>query len=171
MQFEVNLSGQQAAISLLEGLDSKNLDKAITTSAKRAATAARTSGTKGIRQIYTIKSRDMKSRTQIKSGSGGAILRVRGSQEPVKKYSARQNKRGLFVTIKHGNRFKVTRGFNLSGSFVARRGKERYPLRGLYGPAAPQLFGNPPVAEAMQDRANEVFIARLSHEIEYRMGV
>lgn len=90
--------------------------------------------------------------------------------EGISQYSAKQRKRGLFVSVKRGNRAKVPRGFSLHGSFVMRKGRERFPLKGIYGPAVPQLFGNPDVMEGMQERGGEVFEARVIHEIGYRLG-
>lgn len=171
MHIEVSLEGQERILQLLHSLNDREMQKAVAVSAKRAATAARTEATKRIRQIYTIKSGDMKARAKIESSSDGAILRVRGSMEEVAKYSAKQNRRGVFVSIKRGNRAKVPRGFKLTGKFVAREGNSRYPIRALYGPAVPQLFGNPEVVEAMQERGGEVFETRLTHEIRYRLGV
>jgi hypothetical protein len=48
-------------------------------------------------------------------------------------------------------------------------GRERYPVEGLYGPSVPQMFGNPDVLDAMQERGAEVFENRLAHEIERRL--
>ena len=64
----------------------------------------------------------------------------------------------------------MARSFALNGRFVAREGKERYPVKGLYGPAVPQLFGNPDVMEQMQERGSEVFDARLEHELDRLLG-
>lgn len=171
MPIEVSLEGKERILRLLHSLEEREMQKAVAVSAKRAATAARTEATKRIRQIYTIKSGDMKARAKIESSSDGATLRVRGPMEDVSMYTARMKRRGLFVSIKRGNRTKVPRGFKLTGKFVAREGNSRYPLRALYGPAVPQLFGNPEVVEAMQERGGEVFETRLMHEIRYRLGV
>ena len=57
-----------------------------------------------------------------------------------------------------------------AGHSSPRKGKERYPLKGIYGPAVPQLFGNPDVLSVMMDRGSDVFEERLEHEIEYRLG-
>lgn len=75
-----------------------------------------------------------------------------------------------FVAIKRDGGGRVPRSFTLNGHFVARAGKERYPVKGLYGPAVPQLFGNPEVMEEMQERGQEVFNSRLQHELERLLG-
>ena len=168
---EVSLEGKEKILRLLDALDESEMQKAVAVSAKRAATAARTAATKRIRQIYTMKASDMKARSKIESTDDGAILYIRGSMEDVRKFSANLNRRGVFVSIKRGNRYKVPHAFKLQETFVARKNTKRYPIRGLYGPAVPQLFGNPEVAEAMQERGSEVFETRLMHEIDYRLGV
>lgn len=58
----------------------------------------------------------------------------------------------------------------MNGRFVARVGKSRYPVEGLYGPSVPQLYGNPEVMDIMQERGGQVFESRLEHEIERRIG-
>lgn len=171
MSIEITLTGSEHLRQALSQLDMGMFQKVVRASAKRAATAARTTGAKSIRGIYTIKSGNLKSRASIQANGEGARLRIRGSMENITKYSARRNSRGVFVTVRRSNRAKVPRGFTIGGRFVARRGKERYPLRGIYGPAVPQLFGNPEVMDAMQERAGEIFETRVMHEISYRLGV
>jgi hypothetical protein len=52
-------------------------------------------------------------------------------------------------------------------------GKERLaqPLRELFGPAIPQMAGQPEIAQAIEDRAREQLDARLDHEIGRLLGV
>ena len=155
----------------LNQLSGPEMHKAARAASKRAAVAARTAGTKSIRGIYTIKSSDMKSRSVIKQTEDGSIITIKGSPERVSKYQAKPKSTGIFVSVKKGNSKLVVRSFLLSGTrYVARAGKERLPFKEIYGPAVPQLFGNPQVMQAMEQRGMEVFEERLEHEIDFLMG-
>lgn len=170
MAIEIELSSNANLERTLNSLAPTNVYKAVSAASKRAATAARTAGTKKIREIYTMKASDLKSRAAIKPQQDGATLEIKGPPEGIKKFSASKKSFGVFATIKKGHGVRIPRSFVMNGRFVARVGKERYPVEGLYGPAVPQLFGNPEVMEIMQERGSEVFESRLTHEIERRMG-
>ena len=170
MPISAEIEAAEQLLGTLAGLKSPGVQKAIQRASKRAATAARTAGTKSIRSIYTMKSGNLKARTQIRKEDDGTTILVRGSTEPVSRYKASKRKYGVFVAIKRDGGGRVPRSFTLNGHFVARAGKERYPVKGLYGPAVPQLFGNPEVMEEMQERGQEVFNSRLQHELERLLG-
>ena len=170
MPISAEIEAAEQLLGTLAGLKSQGVQKAIQRASKRAATAARTAGTKSIRSIYTMKSGNLKARTQIRKEDDGTTILVRGSTEPVSRYKASKRKYGVFVAIKRDGGGRVPRSFTLNGHFVARAGKERYPVKGLYGPAVPQLFGNPKVMEEMQERGQEVFNSRLQHELERLLG-
>lgn len=170
MPISAEIEAAEQLLGTLAGLKSQGVQKAIQRASKRAAMAARTAGTKSIRSIYTMKSGNLKARTQIRKEDDGTTILVRGSTEPVSRYKASKRKYGVFVAIKRDGGGRVPRSFTLNGHFVARAGKERYPVKGLYGPAVPQLFGNPEVMEEMQERGQEVFNSRLQHELERLLG-
>ena len=170
MPISAEIEAAEQLLGTLAGLKPQGVQKAIQRASKRAATAARTAGTKSIRSIYTMKSGNLKARTQIRKEDDGTTILVRGSTEPVSRYKASKRKYGVFVAIKRDGGGRVPRSFTLNGHFVARAGKERYPVKGLYGPAVPQLFGNPEVMEEMQERGQEVFNSRLQHELERLLG-
>lgn len=170
MPISAEIEAAEQLLGTLAGLKSQGVQKAIQRASKRAATVARTAGTKSIRSIYTMKSGNLKARTQIRKEDDGTTILVRGSTEPVSRYKASKRKYGVFVAIKRDGGGRVPRSFTLNGHFVARAGKERYPVKGLYGPAVPQLFGNPEVMEEMQERGQEVFNSRLQHELERLLG-
>lgn len=170
MPISAEITAADSLLQTLEQLSQQGAKKAVKRASKRAAVAARTAGTKAIRSIYTIKSGNLKARTQMRSEEDGTTILVWGSMEPVSKYKAVLRKHGVFVSIKRNGGGRVARSFALNGRLVAREGKERYPVKGLYGPAVPQLFGNPDVMEQMQERGSEVFDARLEHELDRLLG-
>ena len=155
----------------LQALAPQEVYKASASAAQRAMVAARTAGQRKIRGIYTIKAGDLKSRVTIRRTEGGSKMRIRGPMEGVQKYRAAAKKSGVFVMIKKGERTRIPRAFMLRDSFLRRETRARYPIKGLYGPAVPQLFGNPEVLEVMETRGQEVFASRLEHEISRRLGV
>lgn len=172
MAIEVALGGAEDTVRQFERLAPDALNKAIRAAAKRAAVAARTAGTKHVRQIYTIRSGDMKERTQIFTEESGVTLKVKGRTEPVQKYKAAERRRGIFVAIKRASGSIVPRSFAMpDGVYVQRRGAARFPIKGLHGPAVPQLFGNDAVIAEMKERAGEVFENRLYHEMGRLLGV
>ena len=167
---EVNSRDVRKMAQAIENLAGGKAHQAINRAAKRAAIAARVAATKRIRAIYTIKARDMKSRAKVQGIADGAVIHIKGPMEPVTTYKARRNRKGVFVAIKKGGGSTVPRSFEHGRRSMQREGKSRLPVRGLYGPSVPQLFGNPIVAAAMEERGLEVFEERLLHEYGRLLG-
>lgn len=170
MAIELDMLSDRALLETLSGLSGDKVKQASIAAGKRAATAARTAGTKQVHALYTIKASDLKARTTIKTTPDGAVLSFKGAPEAVSKYKAVKRRAGVFVTVKRGSTKKVERGFTIGSRFVARKGKARLPIKGLFGPSVPQLYGNPEVMDIMEERGNEVMAERLEHEIERRLG-
>ena len=164
----------RSVTSLIETLSrvrGEEAHRVIGRASKRAAIAARTAATKRIRAIYTIKARDLKARAKIMQKHSYTVLHIEGAMESVTKYKAKAKKgKGVFVAIKKGKGSTVPRSFEYAGRFMQREGQSRLPIRGLYGPAVPQLFGNPAVIQAMEERGLEVFEQRLLHEFGRLLG-
>lgn len=170
MSIEASIEAGDRVIAILGLLSEKNAARAVRAASKRAATAARTAGTKRLRQIYTMRSSDVKSRTQMVNESDGTTILIRGMQERATKYRVKKRPAGIFVSVKRGSGAIAARSFEQGGAFIARRGKERYPLKSLYGPSVPQLFNNSEVLADMEERGTEVLNSRLEHEIERLLG-
>lgn len=170
MAIEITLSNDDAVIRQLNALAPSKIYKVISAASKRAATAARTAGTKKLREVYTMKASGMKSRSSIRPETDGAVLEIKGPPEVIKKFAATEKKYGIFATIKRGHGIRIPRSFSVNDRFVSRVGSERYPLKGLYGPSVPQMFGHPAILEAMTKRGCEVFESRLMHEIGRKLG-
>ena len=161
LQIEIPEQEFRELLNVLQMLDPPSVYKASSAAAKRAMTAARAAGSRRIRQIYTIKARDINSRITVKGTEGGAEMRIKGPMEGVQRYRSTLRKQGVFAMIKKGNSQRIPRSFKMGDRFIMREGPARYPLKGIYGPAVPQLFGNPEVVRTM---------AELEHEIMRRMG-
>ncbi|MBR2214574.1 MAG: hypothetical protein IJ849_02305 [Selenomonadaceae bacterium] len=149
MEITFDENRHRALLQTLQQLEPQNVYKASSAAAKRAMIAARTAGSRKIRQIYTMKARDINSRVTVKGTNGGAEMKIKGPMEGVKKYRSVMQKQGVFVIIKKGNRTRIPRSFTLNNSFLKREGASRFPIKGIYGPAVPQLFGNPEVVAVM----------------------
>lgn len=173
MAIITEITGTEELEKMLSNLSATNLHRAVARASKRAATAARTAGTKQLRAIYTMKAGDMKEKTTIRKETDGTTLLIRGSVERVEKFRTKVKRKkggGVFVSIKKGTQSKVPRSFEAHGHMFKRDGKGRIPYRGLYGPAVPQMFGNKEVLDAMDTRGSEVFETRLYHEIGQLTG-
>lgn len=174
MAIYTEITDSEALDRMLSNLSATNLHRAVARASSRAATAARTAGTKELRAVYTMKAGDMKSRATIKKESDGTTLLIRGSVERIEKFRTRVKRGkggGVFASVKQGTSTKVPRSFSVDGHMFKRDGKGRYPYRGLYGPAVPQMFGNPQVLDIMETRGSEVLETRLYHEITRLTGV
>jgi hypothetical protein len=170
MAVSVELTGDEALIRVLSSLSSRNINPAISSAASRAATHARKVGTKEIRNVYAVKAGTLKGKAQISRITGGAVINVRGGSEPVRSFSVNARGKGIFVAIKKGKKTLIPRSFMLNNRFVARDSASRLPFHDLYGPAVPQLFGNPDVMSKMEEAGADMFERRLIHEITRRLN-
>lgn len=55
------------------------------------------------------------------------------------------------------------------GRVAIRKGKKRYPIRSLYGPAVPQMMGAETVIAKVEEIAQQRLDARLDHEIGWAL--
>ena len=173
IDFDVELDRQQfdQIIHTLKEVDPNNLSARIASAINRTAQHARKIGDTEIRDVYTIKKRDITKRVSIERASKGnlqAVIRVRGPEERVGVYRASLRKRGVFVSIKIGGGALVPRSFDkqMQKNFYAREGAARLPIRPLFGPSVPQLWGNEVVMENLQEETLEMYQKRLRHELE-----
>jgi hypothetical protein len=96
-------------------------------------------------------------------------IHVKGPYEPIDSYTVKIKKRkpkGVFATIKKGEGSIIPRAFQSPKGYLARLGKDRLPVRGLFGPAIPQTFGNPAVIAVMEREGMKMYEKRLEHELE-----
>ena len=170
IEIEIPEKEYRELLNVLQMLAPQSVYKASSAAAKRAMIAARAAGSRRIRQIYTIKARDINSRITVHGTEGGAEMRIKGPMEGVKKYRGNLKRQGVFAMIKKGNSVRIPRSFSMNDRFLMREGPARYPVKGIYGPAVPQLFGNPEVVQVMEERGQEMFARRLEHEIMRRLG-
>lgn len=171
VKVELDTKSLKRLIKTLQDISGDKAQKVVARASKRAAIAARTAATKQIRAIYTIKARDMKNRAKITQNGGSSLIHIEGPMESVKKYKAKEKRnKGILVYVKKGNSAVVPRSFAYGEKFRQRETSKRLPIRSLYGPAVPQLFGNEAVIDAMSERGLEMFEKRLLHEFGRLLG-
>lgn len=150
----------------------------------RAAEAARTEGSRFIRETYHVKHASVLRKIKIKKAYPAdliADIRVTGRPLSVINFKVTKNKplpiRGKYAVV----RVKRGSGGPIKGSFVlttrsgytnvfTRRTKARYPLRSIHGPSVPQMMGNEDGIKRMEEKALEILEKRLDHEIERVLG-
>ncbi len=165
---EVELSAKDAKriTAIMQRMAGDDIVRAILNATHRAAITARKAGEQEIRKIYVIRAKDLKSRATIRKGALETTIQVKGPFEKVQQYRARKRAKGIFVTIKKGSGSLIPRSFDQGGRFMARTSKKRFPVEGLYGPAVPQIFGNPDVVDAMEEAGMAMYEKRLEHELD-----
>ena len=175
MTLEIDQKQLDYATKMLSGLRG-GVQRATARSINRAVTAARTEASKKAREQYMVKAAAVKnsfkvSKAVVSSDNIHGFLRSTGRPILIKDFVA--------VNGKHGVKAKVLRGSNLkfiAKSFIAttrhgftlpiqRKSTKAYPLKALYGPAVPQMLKKQDNAEAIINRAKEVFTERMDHEI------
>ena len=170
MEIEVSRDSAKALEEQLRALKGEKVHAAMSAAAKRAASHAKTIGTKQVRKTYTIDSASIKAATSIRGIEGGAVLRIAGPRKSVGHYKAKKRKQGIFVSIKKGSGDIVPRSFAYSNTFFKRQGRERVPIERIFGPAVPQLFGNDAVKEEIAEAAMRKYEERLQHEVGRLLG-
>lgn len=103
IEIEVSRESAKALEEQLQALKGDKVHVAISRAAKRAASHAKTIGTKHVRKTYTIDSASIKSATSIRGTEGGAVLKIAGPRRSVGHYKAKKRKGGVFVSIRKGS--------------------------------------------------------------------
>lgn len=171
IEIEVSRESAKALEEQLQALSGDKVQRAISFAAKRAASHAKTVGTKQVRKTYTIDSASIKAATSIRTTGDGAVLRIAGPRRSAGHYKAKKRKAGIFVSIKKGSGDIVPRSFAYSNTFFKRTGKNRLPIERIFGPAVPQLFGNDAIKNEIAESAMTKYEERLRHEIGRLIGV
>ena len=171
LEIEVSRESARALEEQLFAMSGDKVHVAMSRAAKRAASHAKSIGTKHVRQTYTIDAASVKAATSIKSTQDGAVLRIAGPRKSAGHYKAKKRKGGIFVSIKKGSGDIVPRSFAYSNTFRKREeGVPRLPIERIFGPAVPQLFGNNAIKEEIADEAMKKYEERIRHEVGRLIG-
>lgn len=154
------------------------VERAAVPAMNRASLAAKTYGVRKLMATYeTRRATVLRSvslrRADRKTMAAGFVSR--GSRLSLASFRVRPGRptthgQQLSVTVRKDSGGKpIKRGFaNVVRGKLAvlqREGAQRYPVRGLFGPAVPQMLNEEGVREEIETRALQVLSARFDHEV------
>jgi hypothetical protein len=153
--------------------------RAIIRGLNKTATNVRTSASSAIRKKRALSAKVVRDAMAIRKATAQRLtssIVVTGRPVPLRDYKARQTKRGVTVLVTPGKRTLVqhqgNKAFVISkiGNHVfAREGKERLPVKKLYGPSLPSTFVQQEVRAAWTATAQEVMPKRLAEEMRFEL--
>ncbi|MBP2655405.1 MAG: hypothetical protein H6Q73_2974 [Firmicutes bacterium] len=159
--------------------------KAISSALNRTIDGVKTDVTRKVTETYDIKAKDVRATLRVQKANTDTLqasVSANGSPIPLIKFRVTPNKPGQkkIGTLLRAS-VKRSGGKPISGAFVAkfksghigimqRDGKNRLPVKELYGPAVPQMMSENKVREYVVDGAGERFEKRLDHEIEWLLN-
>lgn len=144
----------------------------------RATDHVRTELSRNVRSMYRIKHNDVISTMKITKSTPvtlSASIDANGSPIKVSKFSMSKTRRGMSIGIKKGNKSVVRSSFVIAGAnggpnaFIRKTAK-RTPVKGLYGPSAPQMLGNEEIASKVEQKGQEMLLKRMEHEASRVLG-
>ena len=155
----------------------RDLDWCIISALNKTATSARSQIIKFIRQDYNIKASELRSLITIKRAKRNRPhITIMFENKPIGLFSfkARQTKKGLSYEIRKGaGRKKIESGFiaefNYPGAFI-RKGKERGPLKKLFGPTSAQLFKSEEAQNELVRILEDTFYTKLNQQVKYKFN-
>jgi hypothetical protein len=137
----------------------------------------RTEASKQIRQERALSASTVKDALTIHRATKMLLIgdvTASGRPIPLKEYQARQTRSGVTVKVSPGPRKLVTfagnKGFivnKIGGHVFARTGKQRLPIKKLYGPSIPATFVKERVLAALDRVAGDAWHKRLAEELRY----
>lgn len=165
------------------------IPKAMSSAVKRVSAGIKTDAARKVRDTYFVKHSDVINTLSVRpdQGGDGIVLVSRGPTIPLSKFKVspaspeawvKKWKRGgmLKVGVKRGGTMQPLKSVFLtkfqSGHLAVaqRKGKGRFPIDELYGPAIPSMLAQPGMAEYLMNRAQERMSDRLPHEVNRVMG-
>lgn len=143
----------------------------------RAATAGQTRASVTVRREYVIKAADVKKRIKIRKATAAnlsAQIRASGPVIPLMKFDVTPtfpDIMNVHARVKKGGKKPIQSGFvtraeNGHVNVFTRAGRNRFPIKGRYGPSIAQMMGKDEVVDDIQTRAQDVLDKRLEHELD-----
>lgn len=155
IDISARIIGDKQLSAALARLSSNDIPKAIRSGVRDAARAGRTTLAKSIGQRYSLSAGRIKqdvSQAQFLNQGQTAIIRTSRKPITAMQFKARQNAKGLSMSIYRGQRTVVKSGFIAKGLPFVRRGKERMPIRVIQGPSIHAIYSGGKWAPALQAR-------------------
>lgn len=147
----------------------------------RAAANAKSSASKKVRETYNVKSKDISSTIKILKANKnrlGAVVKSTGTKVSLIKFKVTPKKRlkkqkKVKVAVKKDGMKELNHAFiaDINGPKVFERvGKNRLPIKHLFGPSVPEMLGGKSVREFVEIESEKTFEKRLEHEINRELG-
>lgn len=170
MQFEI-----KGLKELTDALDPKRYKKVVTRVLNKLGSQSKTAISREVRNTYNIKKDRLDAGFYMRRATWenlAVLLRYSGKTPGLQRFDARTTNRGVTVRVlKIGGR-KVVKGAFMPGKIIGiykRVGKERFPIKRLYGPDIPGMVntvGEDAAQRVLDEKADKI----LSHELEYELG-
>lgn len=152
--------------------------QAVMRALNRAGAGVKTEAIRKDQETYTVKSSDIRPTIRLSNASIGDLKVRISSREgnlPLIRFKSTPNKppkkqpRVLKATVKKGEPKKVKSAFvtTVGGhvGVLTRVGRNRLPIKELYGPAVPVQLNEPGVVTHLEREAERRMMDRLDHEI------
>lgn len=158
----------------------KKAPNAISNALNRAATNVNSNIKKEIRAQYVIKAGDITKygnlvKTNANSGKLSAVVKSTGGVIPLDKFKVSpktvnpRRKTPIKIGVKKSGLKKVMDAFVADANGIKvfqRTGKERLPIKRLFGPSVPQMLGNEKIKKSIEKEGQETFQKRLDQNIK-----
>lgn len=146
----------------------------------KTLTNVRTEASKQIRKERALSASTVKDALTIRRATKlllfGEVI-ASGRPIPLKEYQARETRAGVTVKVTPGKRKLVkhagNKGFivhKIGDHVFARTGKERLPIKKLYGPSIPATFIKQRVLDVLDRVAGESWQKRFAEELRYEFS-
>lgn len=162
--------GQLHALELKLAVLGQDISPLLTKAAKQAVNYAKKTTRGRVKQMYTIDGSLTSGIKGVRTIGTGAELLIASPRKSIKHYKARQNKQGVFASVKRGSGGTIGRSFGYNGTFFRREGRSRLPIHALYGPAIPQLFQNPAVQREFETSGLNKYEELVGNELSKIIG-
>lgn len=175
MQIDIKLDSE--ARDLLNAFPER-VSLAASRAVNRALAGINTDSSKIIRQRYNVKKRDIsigvrnfkatRSRLEGRIEFGGKPIALEKFNPSPKRFTKNKPKHGISVQIRRGKKTLFRSSFmSRAGAIFVRQGKERLPIKHLYGPRIYQMIDSDS-RQLIKSGAEERLLTNFKHQM--RLG-
>jgi hypothetical protein len=164
----------------LNDLQQRKVPNAAARALNKTIGNVRTQASKSIREERALSAKVVRDALTVQKATKAklvASLTASGRPIPLREYQARAGKRGVTVKVSPGGRKLVEHAGNkafalakFGGHIYARTGKERLPIKKLYGPSIPATFLKEKVMSAMDKVGGENWPKRFAEELRFELS-
>jgi len=159
----------------LEQFDSKKITGAIRSTLDKSATQGKQQIVKAVSDNYNIKPKDVRDVVQVERTTQTALetkIHIARKKLSLAYFKARQTATGVVAHVRKSGASVYPSAFVVKrwgGKVFRRRGKKRFPLKTLSGPAVTEIVRLEHIMEKVQKRINESMEKLLPEEIKKRV--